>query len=86
MYRTRDGQSFKSLDTLARTLTHRAPGTVWSLLEQNSSPYWTTLRVQRTAPNGARVDVATVEVPRSAHLAWLRGRAPKVVAKRLVRR
>lgn len=80
MYRTQDGQAFKSLDTLARTITHRAPGTSWAELP-TFDPYWATISVEQMQRT-----VRTVKVPRGALMTWLRGKAPKVRAPRLVGR
>lgn len=78
MYRTRDGQAFKSLDTLARTITHRAPDTTWRAVDSGLDPYWVPISVERM-----RGPVRTVYVPRGVFLAWLRDRKPRVIVKRL---
>lgn len=82
MYRTKDGQAFKTLDTLARTLTHRAPGTTWRSVDSGFDPYWVTIAVEKMTASGPRT-VRTTLVPRAVFMTWLRERAPKVRVRRL---
>lgn len=82
MYQTADGQAFKSLDTLARTITHRAPDTDWRA-ETTPNPYWVTVHVTRSVPNqpGAIRIVSTVQVPRAALVSWLDANRPAVAVR-----
>lgn len=83
MYQTSDGQKFVTLDSLARSITHRAPGTGWRS-EQSPNPYWVTIHVTRPVPNqpGAVRIVSTVQVPRASLLSWLDENRPSVVTPR----
>lgn len=83
MYQTADGQKFVNLDTLARSITHRAPDTGWRA-EHSPNPYWVTVYVTRIVPSqpGSVRIVSTVQVPRAALVSWLDANRPSVAVPR----